>query len=87
MGQTVMECWGCTKVYVTTIHICHPLQINLHAMLFLHHQTPTIDLSIQSYEDSTHNFLKAVTKYKHRVMTAISEWRRHQVGQDSHGGE
>jgi kinetochore protein Spc25 len=62
---------------MTTIHVRRPLQINLHALL--HQQTPSIDLGVQSYEDSTRNFLEAVTKYKHRAMTAITERRRHQA--------
>jgi kinetochore protein Spc25 len=59
---------------MTTIHVRRPLQINLHALL--HQQTPAIDLGVQFYEESTRNFLEAVTKYK---MTAITERRRHQA--------
>jgi kinetochore protein Spc25 len=62
---------------MTNIHVRRPLQINLHALL--QQQVPTIDLGVQSYENSTHNFLEAVTKYKNRAITTLSERRRHQA--------
>jgi len=61
----------------TTIHVRRPLQINLHALL--QQQAPTIDLGVESYENSTRNFLEAVAKYKNRSMTAIAERRRHEA--------
>lgn len=62
---------------MTNIHVRRPLQINLHALL--QQQAPTIDLGIESYENSTRNFLEAVAKYKNRSMTAIAERRRHEA--------
>jgi hypothetical protein len=44
---------------MAAIHIRRPLQINLHALH--HHQTPCVDLGVQSYENSMRNFLEAVT--------------------------
>jgi len=58
-------------------HVRRPLQVNLQALL--QQQNPTIDLGVQSYETSTRNFLKAVTNYKNRAMTTISERRNHQT--------
>jgi hypothetical protein len=72
---------------MTTIHVRHPLRIDLHALL-LHHPTPTIDLGIQSYDDSTRNFLEAVTEYKHRAMTATpGAGEKADPRQDGRGGE
>ena len=66
-----------TSTTMTNIHVRRPLQINLHALL--QQQTPTIDLGVESYENSTRNFLEAVAKYKNRSMTAIAERRRHEA--------
>ena len=62
---------------MANIHVRRPLQINLHALL--QQQAPTIELGVQSYENSTRNFLEAVTNYKNRAMTTIAERRRHQA--------
>ena len=62
---------------MANIHVRRPLQINLHALL--QQQAPTIDLGVQSYENSTRNFLEAVTNYRNRAMTTIAERRRHQA--------
>jgi hypothetical protein len=66
-----------TSTTMTNIHVRRPLQINLHALL--QQQAPTIDLGVESYENSTRNFLEAVAKYKNRSMTAIAERRRHEA--------
>ncbi|PPR02258.1 hypothetical protein CVT24_011607 [Panaeolus cyanescens] len=52
-------------------------QIDLEAILS--QQNPTIDLRLQPYENSTRNFLKAVTSYKNRAIATISERRKHQT--------
>ncbi|KAF9041297.1 chromosome segregation protein Spc25-domain-containing protein [Panaeolus papilionaceus] len=52
-------------------------QIDLEAIL--QQQNPTIDLRLQPYENSTRNFLKAVTSYKNRAIATISERRKHQT--------
>ena len=42
-------------------------------------QNPSIDLRVHDYENSTRTFLKALTAYKNRAMTNISERRKHQA--------
>jgi kinetochore protein Spc25, fungi type len=48
-------------------------QIDLATLLA--QDNPSIDLKVQNYETSTRNFLKAVTDYKNRAITTISERR------------
>src|SRR6266545_296773 len=62
---------------MTSIQVRRPLQINLAALL--QQSNPTIDLGIHSYENSTRNFLKAVTNYKNRAMATIAERRKRQA--------
>lgn len=62
---------------MANVHVRRPLQVNLHALL--QQPNPTIDLGVQSYENTTRNFLKAVTNYKNRAMATIAERRKHQV--------
>jgi kinetochore protein Spc25 len=52
-------------------------QIDLKAILSQEH--PSIDLRVHTYENSTRNFLKALTSYKNRAITTISERRKHQA--------
>lgn len=52
-------------------------QIDLKAVLSQEH--PSIDLRVHTYENSTRNFLKALTSYKNRAITTISERRKHQA--------
>ncbi|KAG6896092.1 hypothetical protein C0992_010342 [Termitomyces sp. T32_za158] len=48
-------------------------QIDLSSLLAS--DAPQIDLRLASYEASTHNFLKAVSSYKNRALTTLSERR------------
>lgn len=54
-------------------------QIDLASVLSQSH--PSIDLRVQTYENSTRNFLKALTSYKNRAITTISERRKHQAAE------
>ncbi|KAH9476992.1 putative kinetochore protein SPC25 [Psilocybe cubensis] len=54
-------------------------QIDLAAVLAQSH--PSIDLKVQTFEDSSRNFLKALTSYKNRAITTISERRKHQAAE------
>lgn len=58
-------------------HALRPPQIDLAAILSQQH--PNIDLRTHTYENSTRNFLKALTNYKNRAITTISERRKHQA--------
>jgi kinetochore protein Spc25, fungi type len=40
-----------------------------------------IDLKLEVYEKSTRNFLKAVSNYKNRAISTISERRSHQLAE------
>jgi len=42
---------------------------------------PQIDLRLSVYEDSTRSFLKAVSNYKNRAITSISERRTAQAAE------
>jgi len=44
-------------------------------------QNPTIDLRINIFEDSTHNFLKALVGFKNKAITSISERRKYQIAE------
>ncbi|KAG6820220.1 hypothetical protein H0H93_003721 [Arthromyces matolae] len=54
-------------------------QIDLTALL--KSDAPHIDLRISAYETSTHNFLKAVSSYKNRALTTLSERRSSHVAE------
>ncbi|KAF8168394.1 chromosome segregation protein Spc25-domain-containing protein [Crassisporium funariophilum] len=54
-------------------------QIDLSAILS--QQNPNIDLRLNVYEHSTRNFLKALTSYKNRAITTISDRRKHQASE------
>lgn len=54
-------------------------QIDLGALLAQQH--PTIDLRVHNYDNSTRNFLKALTSYKNRALTTISDRRKHQAAE------
>ncbi|KAF9480912.1 hypothetical protein BDN70DRAFT_876932 [Pholiota conissans] len=54
-------------------------QIDLPSILT--QQQPSIDLRVHTYENSTRNFIKALTSYKNRAITTISERRKHQAGE------
>ena len=58
-------------------HVLRPPHIDLSAIIA--QQNPSIDLRVHVYENSTRNFLKALTAYKNRAMTNISERRKHQA--------
>lgn len=62
---------------ITMNHVLRPPHIDLSAIIT--QQNPSIDLRVHVYEDSTRNFLKALTAYKNRAMTNISERRKHQA--------
>ncbi|KAF9007919.1 chromosome segregation protein Spc25-domain-containing protein [Cyathus striatus] len=57
-------------------HILRVPQIDLTAVLA--DSNPSIDLKLQVYENSTRNFLKALTSYKNRAINTISERRKYQ---------
>lgn len=58
-------------------HVQRPPHVDLSAILT--QQNPSIDLRVHVYENSTRNFLKALTVYKNRAITTISERRKHQA--------
>ena len=58
-------------------HVLRPPHVDLSSILT--EQNPSIDLRVQAYEKSTRNFLKALTTYKNRAITNISERRKHQA--------
>ncbi|KAF8899825.1 chromosome segregation protein Spc25-domain-containing protein [Gymnopilus junonius] len=60
-------------------HVLRPPQIDLAGILSQQH--PNIDLRTSAYENSTRNFLKALTNYKNRAITTISERRKHQASE------
>jgi len=45
----------------------------------LSHQHPSIDLRVETFDNSSRNFLKALTGYKNRAITSLSERRKHQA--------
>jgi kinetochore protein Spc25 len=58
-------------------HVLRPPHVDLSSILT--QQNPSIDLQVHDYENSTRNFLKALTTYKNRAITNISERRKHQA--------
>jgi len=58
-------------------HVLRPPHVDLSSILT--HQNPSIDLRVHVYENSTRNFLKALTTYKNRAITNIAERRKHQA--------
>ncbi|KAF8962286.1 chromosome segregation protein Spc25-domain-containing protein [Flammula alnicola] len=54
-------------------------QIDLAAVVSQQH--PSIDLRVHTYDNSTRNFLKALTSYKNRAITTISDRRKHQASE------
>ena len=58
-------------------HVLRPPHVELSSILT--QQNPSIDLRVHDYENSTRNFLKALTTYKNRAITNISERRKHQA--------
>jgi len=54
-------------------------QIDLAALLA--QQNATIDIKVHAYENSTRNFLKALTSYKNSATAKISERRKHQAAE------
>ncbi|KAG5642570.1 hypothetical protein DXG03_002557 [Asterophora parasitica] len=60
-------------------HVLRLPQIDLAATLAA--PNPAIDLRLQSYETSTRNFLKAVSNYKNRAITTISDRRTAQAAE------
>lgn len=54
-------------------------QIDLATVLSVNN--PQIDLKLQAYETSTRNFLKAVSNYKNRSISTISERRTNQAAE------
>lgn len=52
-------------------------QIDLSAVLAQEH--PSIDLRVHTYENSTRNFLSALTNFKNRAITNISDNQKKQV--------
>jgi kinetochore protein Spc25, fungi type len=59
--------------------VVRPPQIDLATILA--QQTPQIDLRINLYDNSTRNFLKSVTNFKHSAISVISDRRNGQVGE------
>ncbi|TFK38652.1 chromosome segregation protein Spc25-domain-containing protein [Crucibulum laeve] len=57
-------------------HVVRLPQINLAAVLV--EQNPHIDLKLHNYENSTRNFLKALTNYKNRAISTIADRRKYQ---------
>jgi kinetochore protein Spc25, fungi type len=57
-------------------HVLRAPHVDLSALLA--QKNPSIDLRLHVYENSTRNFLKALTTYKNRAITNISERRKHQ---------
>lgn len=60
-------------------HVLRVPQIDLSAILST--SNPQIDLRLPVYETSTRNFLKAVSNYKNRALTNISERRAAQAAE------
>jgi kinetochore protein Spc25 len=58
-------------------HVLRSPHVDLSSILT--QQNPSIDLRVHVYENSTRNFLKALTTYKNRAMTNIAERRKHQA--------
>lgn len=58
-------------------HVALRPHVDLSSLLT--QQNPSIDLRVHDYENSTRTFLKALTAYKNRAMTNISERRKHQA--------
>lgn len=58
-------------------YILRSPQVNLSAVLA--QERPSVDLRLHTYENSTRNFLNALTDYKNRAVTAISEHRNKQT--------
>lgn len=56
-----------------------PRQIDLSDILS--EQNPHIDLRIEIYENSTRNFLKAISNFKNQFISQISERRAHQANE------
>lgn len=52
-------------------------QIDLATILS--HQHPSIDIRAETFDNSSRNFLKALTGYKNRAITTLSERRKHQA--------
>lgn len=62
-----------------TTHTLRLPQIDLASVLT--EQNPHIDLRTSTYENSSRNFLKALTSYKNRAITTISDRRKHQAAE------
>lgn len=60
-------------------HVLRLPQIDLTTVLT--DQNPQIDLRLEVYENSTRNFLKAVSNYKNRAILAISDRRTNQAAE------
>lgn len=60
-------------------HVLRAPQIDLASVLAA--QTPQIDLRLQTFESSTRNFLKAVSKYKNRAIVVITDRRNAQAAE------
>ena len=58
-------------------HVLRPPHVDLSSILT--QQNPSIDLRVHDYDNSTRNFLKALTTYKNRAITNMSERRKHQA--------
>lgn len=65
----------------TTTMIPTPRVPQIDLATLLSQNNPSIDLRVHAYEDSTRNFLKALTSYKNRAITTISERRKHQAAE------
>ncbi|KAJ8518143.1 hypothetical protein ONZ45_g4743 [Pleurotus djamor] len=60
-------------------YVVRAAQIDLAAVLA--QPNPHIDLKLEPYETSTRNFLQAVSTYKNRAITVISEHRQHHLSE------
>lgn len=64
---------------MTITHTLRIPQIDLASIL--DQQNPYIDLRTSTCDNSTRNFLKALTSYKNRAITTISDRRKHQAAE------
>lgn len=58
-----------------------PVRPQIDLASILAQPNPNIDLQLQAFENSRNNFLKAVTNYKNRMISTMSERRTAQVAE------
>ena len=48
-----------------------------HSAIILSYQHPSIDIRVETFDNSSRNFLKVLTGYKNPAITILSERRKH----------